>query len=249
MTRRMSDMPLVSVVMPVFNGRRFLEASIGTLRRQDHAALEIIVIDDGSTDGSMEVLKALAAEEPRMRLLEQPHGGIASARNAALAITQADFVTFLDQDDCCPPGTIARQRTRLEREPELSVVVGRTLITASAHEMVDPLAVPADRHVYTFMLSAALFRRSVFERIGPFDAKYALADDLDFLLRLMEAGEPVALENELATVHRRHSEQATADHAATRREATLALSASLRRRRMRGEAGPLRHPLASVIAR
>jgi glycosyltransferase involved in cell wall biosynthesis len=249
MTRQTSDGPLVSVVMPVFNGRAFLEESIRSLQRQDHAALEIIVVDDGSTDGSVDVLKALTRQEPRMRLLEQPHGGIAAARNTALAISRGDFVTFLDQDDLCPPGTIARQRARLEREPDLSAVVGRTLTTASEHEMADPFAVPADRVAHTVLLSSGLFRRSVFERIGPFDSSYALADDMDFLLRMMEAGEPVALEDELASVHRRHPVQATADHAATRREAALVLSASLRRRRMRGAAGPLRHPLASVIAR
>ena len=248
MTRPTPDEPLISVVMPVFNGRPFLEASIGTLRRQDHAALEIIAVDDGSSDGSRQLLRALAEEEPRLRVVEQPHAGIASARNAALAIARGAFITFLDQDDHCPPGTLARQRAVLEREPHLSAVLGRTLIAASASELADPAAVAADRLAHTMMLSAAQFRRSVFERIGRFDTAYALADDLDFLLRLMEAGEPVALEDELATVHRRHSVQATADHRATRREATLALSASLRRRRMRGESGPRRHPLASVIA-
>ena len=249
MTAPTSNLPLVSVVMPVFNGRPFLEASIGTLRRQDHAALEIIVVDDGSTDGSLDVLQALAGDEPRMRLLQQPHAGIASARNAALAIARGEFITFLDQDDVCPPGSIARHSARLQRDPGLSAVIGRTLITGSAEEIADPFAVPADRLAHVVMLSAALFRRSLFDRIGVFDPAYTIADDMDFLLRMMEGGEPVALENELASIHRRHQEQATADHTATRRDAARALSASLRRRRMRGDTGPLRHPLASVIAR
>lgn len=241
-------MALVSVIMPVYNGQQFLEASIGSLRSQSHAELEIVVVDDGSTDSSRQLVQDLAAGEPRITLVDQPHGGIAASRNAALAVARGELVTFLDQDDLCPPGTIARQCTHLAHGASVTAVFGLTLATGSAEELADPLAAPRHRLERTMMLSAALFRRSVFDRVGNFDPSYRLADDFDFLLRIMEADLPVTLEDELATVHRRHPDQATADHAATRRECVLALSASLRRRRALGMTGQLRHPLASVAA-
>lgn len=249
MSKPPSNQPVVSVIMPVYNGRTYLEDSISSLVDQNDGALEILTVDNGSTDGSRDLLEELSRKNPRIKLFDQPQRGIASARNSGLANASGNFVTFLDQDDMCPQGTVARQLSLLVAEPHAQAIYGLTLVTGTEHELAAPQSVPQQQLAMTMMLSAALFRRSIFEQIGLFDPSYRLADDLDFLLRIIEADLPVVLEKNLATVHRRHSAQATADLAATRSECTKALAASLRRRRLGGKASPLNHPLVSVLTR
>jgi glycosyltransferase involved in cell wall biosynthesis len=236
--------PLVSVIMPVFNGMRHLDEALQSLLSQSYRHLEIIAIDDSSSDGSLHRLQQISATDQRVVPLAIAHGGIATARNAGLAAARGQLLTFLDQDDLCPPGRIARHVERLSRNLDAWTIFGRTLTTADvplASEWPRPANAPQP---LTMMLSAGTFRAGLFDSVGKFDPAYTLADDLDFLLRLMEAALAVEVEAELATVHRRHSAQATADLEATRHDCLRALAASLRRRRQKGNTGPLVHPLS-----
>ena len=95
--------PKVSVIVPVYNVARYLPQCLDSLTAQTLASVEFLLINDGSTDGSAEILRAYAAKDPRFRLIEQPNGGYSAARNTGLRAVQGDFVGFVDADDWVEP--------------------------------------------------------------------------------------------------------------------------------------------------
>jgi glycosyltransferase involved in cell wall biosynthesis len=101
--------PLVAAIIPAFNASRTIDATLCSVRHQTHRALDIVVIDDGSTDATCEIVARHAAEDPRVRLIRQANGGVAAARNAGLQATIAQFVAPIDADDLWHPEKIARQ--------------------------------------------------------------------------------------------------------------------------------------------
>ena len=106
--------PLVSVLVPAFNASATLDATLRSARGQTHAELEIIVVDDGSTDATVEIATRHAAADPRVRILCQPNGGVARARNHGLAVAEGAFIAPLDSDDVWHPEKIARQLAAIE---------------------------------------------------------------------------------------------------------------------------------------
>lgn len=224
--------------MPTFNGQEFVETALLSLLRQGQVDLEVVVTDDGSADATPQILRSMARKEPRIRFAVQPHSGMAAARNACLARAQGSYISLLDQDDVCPNGKLARQLALLEESPDMAAVFGLT-------ETFDVSGAAAPG--YTMLLSAGLIRRETFDRVGRFDPAYQCADDLDFLLRLIESGQRLELEPEVGIHHRRHPGQASSDRAVTHAESVRALAQSLRRRRSRGQ-GSLDHPLLGSYA-
>ena len=194
----------------------------------------MVVTDDGSSDATTQIVRAIAARDPRVDFAVQRHAGMTAARNACLARARGSYIALLDQDDLCPSGKLTRQLALLERSPETAAVFGVTQFFDDA---------PREEPGYTMLLAAGLFRRETLDAVGHFDQRFESADDFDFLLRLIESGLRIELEPGLGACHRRHARQATADKEATKRECLRALSASLQRRRRAGIRGPLRHPL------
>lgn len=101
--------PLVSVVIPAYNAANTIAATIGSVRRQTYTSIEILVVDDGSTDRTRCIVKAIAAEEPRLRIIGQQNAGVARARNRAIAEAQGDWIAFIDADDIWHPEKLERQ--------------------------------------------------------------------------------------------------------------------------------------------
>lgn len=224
--------PLVSVVMPVFNGADLLSDAVTSVRRQAAVELEILIHDDGSTDGTPALLVELAAEDGRVRVTRGANRGPAASRNAALREGRGEYVAFLDHDDLWPESRLARQLRRLESEPGTPGMLGESLLFEALGPDGTPLTTPRSRRVLAGLLQAGLFRRSAVDAAGPFDPSLAAADDFDFLLRLIEAG-PLLIEREVAVFYRLHPGQHTADLEATGRQTARALARSLARRRER----------------
>lgn len=225
---------MISVLMTTFDGEAFVAAAIESVRQQRGVELELVVTDDGSADATPAIVRDLARDDPRIRFAVRPHAGMAAARNACLARARGDYVALLDHDDRWPVGKLARQLALLERSPGLAAVFGLTeMFGAGGHGQPG----------YTMLLAAGLLRRDVVDAVGEFDPACGSADDLDFLLRLIEAGHRIELEDGLGVYHRRHAGQATGDLVATRQDCVRALARSLRRRRLQGLPGPLAHPL------
>jgi len=171
----MTGPPTLSVIIPVFNGEAFVGQAIESVFAQRHPSTEIVVIDDGSTDGSA----AAVAAYPGVRYFAQPNSGVATARNAGLARARGELIGFLDQDDLWPEGRIDAMLPRFEADPDLEALYGMTLTTYKG--------VRKATRGFMFLLGSALFRRGVFDRLDWFDASVRYyADDADFYLRLRE---------------------------------------------------------------
>ena len=230
------DHPLVSVIIPVLNGERFLAAAVASIRRQRYPNLEIIVVDDGSTDGTAAVANALGGE---VRCVSQANAGPPSARNHGLELARGRLIAFLDADDLWTDDKLEVQMGRLLADPDLDVVMGTTQVFRPAAPTADAasLGEPAGPPVLLLSLGSALFRREVFDRVGRFDAGQRMDDDVDWFLRAVEAGARILPLGHVVQYYRRHDRNITNAREADRRFFLLALKKSLdRRRRAPGEA-------------
>ena len=108
--------PLISVIVPVYNAERYLADCLESLIRQTHRELEILVIDDGSTDGSAALCERFAGQDGRIRLLRKENSGVSSARNLGLDEAQGEYVAFVDADDWILPEMLETQLIQLTRE-------------------------------------------------------------------------------------------------------------------------------------
>jgi glycosyltransferase involved in cell wall biosynthesis len=107
----LSGNPLVSVILPVFNGAEFVGCALESVLLQTYRNLEIVVVNDGSTDQSEAILQACAARDVRVRIITQSNAGVAGARNRAIAESTGEFIAPIDADDLWSPDKIARQLT------------------------------------------------------------------------------------------------------------------------------------------
>lgn len=173
----------VSIVIPAYNAAATLAAALASVRQQAHPVAEVIVIDDGSTDGTADVAQAAARQVPGVQLVRQANAGPAAARNRGLALAAGDLVAFLDADDLWPPGGLAVLAGVLAAEPSLGAVLGHTRDLWEVAEEAPRLG-PA---YLSFNVGGALFRRSVFERVGVFDpALRNVGEDIDLWVRIGE---------------------------------------------------------------
>ena len=206
-------MPLVSVVIPVYNGERFLNESLESVVAQTFQDYEIICVDDGSTDGSCALLNHYGA---RVRVIQQANAGQSAARNAGVQQATGAFVAFLDQDDRWYPFKLAQQVAVLNAEPDVVLVHcdydrmdgdGRVLVAGAALvERASALASPLGCLIGEALVfpSAMMVRRDVFQRVGGFDTELRGFEDFDLIARLKQQGRFVLL-NETGMAYRLHA--------------------------------------------
>jgi glycosyltransferase involved in cell wall biosynthesis len=192
----MPPLPLVSVVIPAYNSAAFLGDALLSVRSQGYAPLEVIVVDDGSTDATPEVVSRLGADLVYVR---QPRRGAAAARNRGLAEAHGKVVAFLDADDVWPCGALARQVTRLEA-PAADVVLGRSAFLRVGDEAVS--ADDGEGSWFVPLLGSAVFRRAVFDRVGAFDESLQCSEDHDWFLRARELGVGIATTEAVTLLYR-----------------------------------------------
>lgn len=232
--------PLVSVLVPVRNGAAFLAEALASITAQQHAPLEIIVIDDGSTDASPEI----ATQTTGVRCVRQPPGGVAAARNRGLAEARGEIIAFLDADDLWPAGRLARQLAAFAAAPELAIVQGRIqCLRRAAGGAFAPYLEPC----FYFNLGAALFRRGVFERVGIFDPALAFCEDADWFLRARELAVPCVQQPEIALFYRRHGANMTAGKSVAELGFPRVLKRALDRRRQSGRTAPVEWPRCTAF--
>ncbi len=168
--------PLVSVIIPVYNGEAFLRETLESVLAQTYHPLEIIVVDDGSTDGSVSLLHPYG---DRITLLQQANKGVAAARNAGIKHASGDYIALIDQDDIWEPQKTAQQAAYLDAHPGCGYVLSRQTYFLQPGTMCPPWLKPTLLHGdYTgYIVGTMLARRAVFEQVGLFDTHYPGGDD------------------------------------------------------------------------
>jgi glycosyltransferase involved in cell wall biosynthesis len=171
--------PLVSVVVPAFNAAKTIQETLHSISQQAYGTLEIIVVDDGSTDDTAAIARRHSLDDPRFRVISRPNGGVAAARNEGIRASKGEFVAFIDADDLWHPTKIAKQlETLLSGGPEMALVYSPfRLIDSDGKVLASPHKYGVSgwvlyRHFYSNLVgngSALLIRRKVLEEFGGFD--------------------------------------------------------------------------------
>lgn len=190
--------PLISVLMTVYNRQEFLKAALHSILDQTLRDFEFIIVDDGSTDGSTAILRDYAAREPRIRLLVKENQGLIQALNDGLDLARGEFIARMDSDDVARPNRFAKQIGYLQSHPEV-VCLG------SCSRYMDANGVPlfnrrmplSHEQIDAFHLGGiggwiqhptAMIRRSAFDKVGRYDARYLYAEDYELWFRLARVG-------------------------------------------------------------
>jgi len=196
--------PLVSVVMPVRDGQSYVEEAVESIRVQTLDSWELIAVDDGSTDRTPEILKAMAASDPRIRIVHMPRKGVAKASNHGFSMARSKLVARMDCDDVCLPRRLEAQLEYARANPDWAVVgclvecFPRDSLTdgmRSYESWLNGLVEPRDIGMEMFVESplanpGLLFRRDVFLEAGGF-SEGPFPEDYDLLLRLHCEGRPM----------------------------------------------------------
>ena len=190
-------MPAVSIVMPAYNVAPYIGAAIRSALAQTFHDFELIVVDDGSKDDTAEIVRGLAREDQRVRLVQQPNRGLAGARNTALRAGRGEMFALLDSDDMWEPEFLAAQVAILEARPDVDIVTGNGWYLDGAHhgQLARPYPDPRPDPVLASIIGdewsvfiMSVFRRRVYTGIGPFDETMRSNEDYDFWLRAALAG-------------------------------------------------------------
>ncbi len=203
----MDPQPLVSIVTPTFNTARFLERTIESVLAQDYAAIEYIVMDGGSTDGTQAVLERFSG---RLQYVSAPDGGTADAINQGFLKSRGSIFAWLNADDTYPPGAVRAEVCRLMAAPDVAVVYGEGLWTDENDAVLGryPTVSPYDDTILErecfICQPAAFMRRTAFEENGMLNPSFHFAFDYDLWIRLSKVCRFLAVPEVLAT-SRMHS--------------------------------------------
>src|SRR5262245_32159351 len=236
--------PLISCILPVFNGERYLREALKSIFQQTYQPLEIIVTDDGSTDGTAAIVADYGED---IRYLRQANAGAPAARNLGLRAARGEFIAFLDADDLWHREKLARQMACFQTRPQLDLCV-----THLQNFWIPELHGEAARfhnHRLTqalpgYVTQTLLARRSLFDRIGYFNDALRAGDVKDWFFRAAEQGAVMELLPDVLVYRRLHDSNLSVE-AGTRRMTPLmhdsllkAVKASLDRRRGQDKAPP-----------
>lgn len=219
---------LVSAIIPVYNGERFLREAVDTILKQNYRPLEIITVDDGSTDGTAELLESFGRQ---VRYIYQSNKGPAAARNKGFAAVRGEFIAFLDSDDLWASHKLSTQVPYLANDPNLDVIMGHTICFGPFSSTESELK-SAHHSLLSDQLGSAVFRKSVFEKVGLFDEELSYSEDHDWFLRAREKRISMLILEEVVLYHRRHDHNMTdSPKAGGYYQLTKVLKKSLDRRR------------------
>ncbi|MBD2691964.1 glycosyltransferase family 2 protein [Anabaena catenula] len=204
----MKNQLLVSVIIPVYNGEKYLAEAIENVKNQHYQPLEIIVIDDGSTDKTAEIAAEL---KDNIRYIYQKNSGPASARNRGIKIAKGDVIAFLDVDDIWSEDKLDVQANYLASNTSIEIVQGLiqqmklSALTAGNQHIFEPLYKP----YHYINLGSAIYRKSVFDKIGLFDETLKYAEDLDWFIRAWENGITKVALDQVSLFYRKHKDNMT----------------------------------------
>ena len=226
--------PLVSVVIAAMDAQRFLLDALTSIAAQAYSPVEVVVVDDGSSDDTAAVATAFAESTSGVTVISQPNQGPSAARNTGIASTAGEFVTFLDADDEMLAGRIARQVLFLESAPEYDAVIVAQEVVVEAGVTPPPWyqRVLQETDPYVYLESSMMVRRTALDRVGGFDPAFPVSEDVDLLWRLAATGGDFARLNEVLVRRRLHGSNLTYQDAELERWRTRSIAKIARAKRI-----------------
>jgi glycosyltransferase involved in cell wall biosynthesis len=193
-----ANRPIVSVLMSVYNSEKYLALAINSMLRQSHRDFEFVIVNDGSTDKSSEILQCYATRDRRIRVISRKNGGIVAALNEGLACARGEFIARMDSDDISVPQRLELQLAFMREHPECLAVSCQNLAIDPEGWPIRVVRCPlTHEEIETLHLSgeggglchaAALIRRDALEALGGYRGEFELAEDYDLWLRMGEIG-------------------------------------------------------------
>lgn len=229
--------PLISVIIPVYNGERFLAEAIESVLQQNDAPLEIIVVDDGSTDATAQIATRFGKQ---VHYLYQLNQGPAAARNRGLARARGEWIAFLDSDDRWAVGRLHRQLELAHAYPAATMIWGMLQVIRQTEQASLPLQ-DVGKPMLQTQLGSVLIRRTLFDpnEVGMLDESLYTNDDVDWFCRLFERHSEMVIHQDVVTYYRWHQANLVANQPHNKTLAVQgllqALARSLHRRRQQTE--------------
>lgn len=196
---------LVSCIVPVFNGERFLPEAVDSLLAQRYTPLEIIVVDDGSTDGTRPLIESYGN---RIRCVRQTNAGPATARNTGIAAAHGEFISFLDSDDLWHPDKLAFQMARFAARPDLGLCITHIqnfFMPELCEEEQMLRDHPRAQAMPGYTTVTLLAPRRLFDAIGVFNTALKHGDDTDWFLRAEQYGASIEVLTDVLVFRRLHA--------------------------------------------
>ena len=232
--------PKVSVQVPVYNAERYLESAMESILTQTFDDFELVVIDDGSTDGSRAILERLADRDGRIRLTSRENRGVTATRNELLELARGEYIAIMDSDDLSLPDRFAEQVRFLDEHPD-HVAVGtrsafidpdgdviRNWLELESHEQIDAAHMAGDGGA--LIHPSTMIRRQAVVDLGGYRHAFEPAEDYDLFLRLGEVGKLANLPRVLFEYRQHLSSFGYAQRERQRRGARLARAEARERR-------------------
>ena len=231
--------PELSVVLPVFNAERYIAEAIASVLRQTYRNFELIVIDDGSSDGSAAIIDALAADDARIRAFHQANAGLIATLNRGIGLAGAPFVARMDADDVSLPRRFEMQMSRFRNRAELAVVGGFVNIVDEKGRFVRLGDYPLGGSALVDFLEqgcpvahpSVIMRKCIVDAVGGYRPLFAYAEDYDLWLRIHDAGYLIENVGEAVMDYRQHGETVSTRHREQQELATLVARLAHRARR------------------
>jgi len=226
----MNHNPLISVIIPVYNGEKYLAEAIESVLNQSYRPLEVIVIDDGSTDNSADIAKQYL---PSIKYSYQRNAGVASALNQGISISNGEYLSFLDADDLWLPDKLNLQMKSFETNNTIDMVFGqmRQFFSPDLDDTVKANIVLLDGIMPSYFKGSMLIKRESFFRAGLFDTRWQLGDFVDWYLKALENGLKSFMIPDVVMERRIHKNNMGITQKRFRSDYLRILKASLDRRR------------------
>jgi glycosyltransferase involved in cell wall biosynthesis len=198
----MRNTPLIDVIIPVYNGSRYIDDAIKSVLKQQYDSLEIIIVDDGSTDDTPSVVRSFKD----IRYIRQENHGVAAARNRGIENSGGELIAFLDADDCWAPGKLTIQVECLINHPDIGYTLGKQI------NFLEPGTVKPfwlrEEHLlkeHTGFIPTLLIRREIFKKVGLFNTSFRTSEDVEWFSRVKNAGIPMMVVPEVVLYRRIHN--------------------------------------------
>ena len=222
--------PLVSVIMPVYNTEKYLAEAVDSILTQTYPAIELICIDDASTDNSEKVLDRYGAKTVRARM--ERNGGIAAARNKSIPLARGVYIAFADADDIWHPEKLAKQIALLEARPDLDIafsMIENFISPDIPTEIKNTRRFPAG-HIEGQISGTFVARRKSFDLVGPLSEEYRIGEFIDWMTRAAEQKLAWASVPEVLYRRRVHETNTTLDRSSQQDYLRIARAAIARKR-------------------